>query len=463
MRYRLKKWLLCVLTMTLVGGASSWAAIQDPQGVQTESREEDNDNLEEENEGQEAGGQRSGDEGQEVGGQRSGDEGQESAGQPTGDDGQSEDSQATEDNRRSGAGQPLGDDGQKEDDKPAESGREGKNMSSGLPDWLSEDSILMLAAGFGAGLAAALAVFGIRFMIRKKERDKKNASGDRKGGQKMEGDSCITERVSGKTGTAAETRAVRLPAPASMPDAAKGTVGTVHHIGRRKSQQDTFGVNLTNAGLLAIVSDGMGGLADSDKVSQRAVMGMFQAGNRVSGDSGENPLFEMLSMANEQVLDMLGEDQLYKSGATLLAALVGRGQFHWVAVGDSRIYLYCRGHLFQINREHIYKQELVQEAVNRNISFSRVSTDPQRDRLVSFLGMGELKYIDGSLRPVDVKQGDKLLLMSDGIFNTISEQEIIWILENTDNAAGAAALMEQKVMQADNPKQDNFTCVILDF
>ncbi len=438
MRYRLKKWLLCVLTMTLVGGASSWAAIQDPQGVQTESREEDNDNLEEENQGQEA------------------------AGQPTGDEGQAEDRQATEDNRRSGDGQPLGDDGQKENGKPAESGREGKNMSSGLPDWLPEDSILMLAAGFGAGLAAALAVFGIRSMIRKKERDKKNASGARKGGQKME-DSCITERVSGKKGTAAETRAVRLPAPASMPDAAKGAVGTVHHIGRRKSQQDTFGVNLTNAGLLAIVSDGMGGLADSDKVSQRAVMGMFQAGNRVSGESGENPLFEMLSMANEQVLDMLGEDQLYKSGATLLAALVGRGQFHWVAVGDSRIYLYCRGHLFQINREHIYKQELVQEAVNRNISFSRVSTDPQRDRLVSFLGMGELKYIDGSLRPVDVKQGDKLLLMSDGIFNTIAEQEIIWILENTDNAAGAAALMEQKVMQADNPKQDNFTCVILDF
>ena len=231
MRYRLKKWLLCVLTMTLVGGASSWAAIQDPQGVQTESREEGNDNLEEENQGQEAGGQRSGDEGQ------------------------AEDSQATEENQRSGDGQPLGDDGQKEDDKPAESGREGKNMSSGLPDWLPEDSILMLAAGFGAGLAAALAVFGIRSMIRKKERDKKKASGARKGGQKME-DSCITERVSGKKGTAAETRAVRLPAPASMPDAAKGTVGTVHHIGRRKSQQDTFGVNLTNAGLLAIVSDG---------------------------------------------------------------------------------------------------------------------------------------------------------------------------------------------------------------
>ena len=77
--------------------------------------------------------------------------------------------------------------------------------------------------------------------------------------------------------------------------------------------------------------------------------------------------------------------------------------------------------------------------------------------------MGELKYIDGSLRPVEVRQGDKVLLMSDGIFDTISEKEIMDILEGTRNAAEAAALMEKQVVAAGNAKQDNFTCVILDF
>ena len=143
--------------------------------------------------------------------------------------------------------------------------------------------------------------------------------------------------------------------------------------------------------------------------------------------------------------------------------LADKGKFHWAAVGDSRIYLYCSRHLLQINREHIYKQQLIEEAVNKNISFGRAYTDPQRDRLISFLGMGELKYIDGSLRPVELRRGDKLLLMSDGIFNTISEGEIMGILENTPNAAEAAALMEKQVLEANNPKQDNFTCIILDF
>ena len=414
MRYRLKKWLLCVFAMTLFGGISSWASqehVQTKQVEENENQQEDGTWEEEE--------------------------------EPS-----SEEEPVTEDSRL-----PTFDAG----GKPAEeeTGRSvpKEPVAGKLPDWLSGNPLLMLAAGFGVGLAAALAVSWIC----------RGASGSRKKGRKAGGDPCHTEPISGKTEKEEGGMALGIPVPASMPEAADGTVGTVHHIGRRKSQQDTFGMNLTGAGLLAVVSDGMGGLADSDKVSQRAVMGMLQAGTRLSGAFAENPLFEMLSMANEQVLDMLGPDQIYKSGATLLAVLVTREQFHWAAVGDSRIYLYCRGHLFQINREHIYKQELVQEAVNRNISFSRVSTDPQRDRLVSFLGMGELKYIDGSLRPVGVKHGDKLLLMSDGIFNTISEQEILGILENTDNAAAAAALMEQKVTGADNPKQDNFTCVILDF
>ena len=37
------------------------------------------------------------------------------------------------------------------------------------------------------------------------------------------------------------------------------------------------------------------------------------------------------------------------------------------------------------------------------------------------------------------------------------------ILESTKNAAEAASFMEKRVLEAGNPKQDNFTCIILDF
>ena len=71
------------------------------------------------------------------------------------------------------------------------------------------------------------------------------------------------------------------------------------------------------------------------------------------------------------------------------------------------------------------------------------------------------------LLPQDIAESGKKYLLKRGyelkVGQGISEEEIIRILENTRNAVDAAALMEQQVLAAGNPKQDNFTCVILDF
>lgn len=270
-------------------------------------------------------------------------------------------------------------------------------------DWFSKENLLKIAPFVLGGLAVILAGIAIWRILAKKNKNELEENSDRD-------NSVVTETMT-ETAPAREAPKVlpvqdtvpssrpqrpQVSASTVLPDAERGTLGMVHNVGRRKNQQDTLGTTMTRMGLLAVVSDGMGGLSDGEKVSQKAVMGMFQAAGHVSPTPYENPLYEMLSEANEQVLAMLGPDQIYKSGATLLAVLADKGKFHWAAVGDSRIYLYCSHHLLQINREHIYRQQLIGEAVNKNISFARAGADPQRDRLISFLGMGELKYIDGS-------------------------------------------------------------------
>lgn len=308
-------------------------------------------------------------------------------------------------------------------------------------------AVQALALGLVCGAAVILAIAGILHLCGKKE-EITDVGTAAEGNHKEE------------TVWKEETARVENP---SMPDSDGRAIGIVHNIGNRRNQQDTFGTASTRLGFLAVVSDGMGGLSNGEKVSQQAVKGMIQAADQVRASGSNNPLYEMLSLCNSQVLNLLGPDQIYKSGATLLAVLTNGSRFRWIAVGDSRIYLYCDSHLIQINREHIYKQKLLHMAVNKKATFDRVKSDPQRERLVSFLGMGDLEYIDGSLRPVDVRRGDKLLLMSDGVFNTISERTIIKILESTANADEAARLMEQQVLAAQNPKQDNFTCLILDF
>lgn len=240
-------------------------------------------------------------------------------------------------------------------------------------------------------------------------------------------------------------------------------IGKVHHIGRRKYQQDCLGVTEIAGGVLAVVADGMGGLADGDKVSQKIVMTALGDADKINPAECDNPLYVMAAHANSEVNRMIGVNRQYKSGSTMLAVAANQEGFHWLSIGDSRIYLYRGGRLLQLNREHIYEAELLCEAVNGEISFAEVKNDSQRNGLTSFIGMGELKHIDGSIRKCSVQKGDMVLLMSDGVFNTISDTEIESILANAGDMKTVETVLERMVLEKQNPKQDNFTAVILEF
>lgn len=265
-------------------------------------------------------------------------------------------------------------------------------------------------------------------------------------------------------------RKVHRPAKENKATAApdSGTVravksfGVVHNIGRRSGQQDSFDVIDCAAGTLAVVADGMGGLADGDKVSQKIIATMRADSARLRPGNTDGVLHQLIAHVNQEVNRMLGTANQYKCGSTLLSVLVEKGTMQWATVGDSRIYLYRGGSLLQVNREHIYKADLLERAINGKMSFAEVMRDPQADRLSSFIGMGELRHVDSCLSRVKVLKGDRILMMSDGVFNTLSNDEIAEVIRNAPSTAEAAQQLEQKVLQKQVPNQDNFTCIILE-
>ena len=148
---------------------------------------------------------------------------------------------------------------------------------------------------------------------------------------------------------------------------AENRVGKVHNIGRRSGQQDSLGMTSFDGGTLAIVADGMGGLSDGDRVSQQIVMTMLQDSTILKPGRTENCLYEMIAHANREINQMLGPENQYKSGSTVIAALIEPDGFQWATVGDSHIYLYRGNQLLLLNREHVYEAELMQMAVNGRI------------------------------------------------------------------------------------------------
>lgn len=260
-----------------------------------------------------------------------------------------------------------------------------------------------------------------------------------------------------------ESKDADLPVRQDEPRPAALRVGRLQNIGKRPGQQDSMGVISVQGGVFAVVADGMGGLSDGDKVSQKIVQTMLgDVNNRPANQIAEN-MAQLVAHANSEVNQMLGYSNQYKSGSTLLAVMAEPGRFHWVAVGDSRIYLYRGGSIIQINHEHVLEMELVTKAVNRELSFQEARGNKKKGSVTSFIGMGELRYIDMSLDPVLFIPGDKILLMSDGVFNTLSETELSALLEANPDPAQAAKAIEAEVLARNRPHQDNFSCIIIDY
>ena len=105
------------------------------------------------------------------------------------------------------------------------------------------------------------------------------------------------------------------------------------------------------------------------------------------------------------------------------------------------------------------QNELELRAVNGEGSLEAASTHPRASGLTSYLGMGQLRWIDQSEQPVLARPGDRFLLMSDGVYNALSEQELCHALAL--EAPKAAKALGQMVSAKAWPGQDNYTAVIL--
>lgn len=250
------------------------------------------------------------------------------------------------------------------------------------------------------------------------------------------------------------------PDPAQTSWSGAVTVEKLHEQGARPGQQDSFFVSPAEeaAGLLAVVADGMGGLSDGDKVSQTAVSAMAQAFYRARG-TPQQVLLQLAEQANTAVNRLLGEEGLYRSGSTLAAGLIREGAFHCLSVGDSRICLYRQGTLYQLNREHVYRNELYLGFVNGEETLEGAVNHPKGAGLSSFLGMGRLKYIDLPAEPVAIRPGDRFVLMSDGVYNALTPRELTDALSR--EAGQAARALDEAIRAKGYQNQDNYTAVIL--
>lgn len=245
---------------------------------------------------------------------------------------------------------------------------------------------------------------------------------------------------------------------------------SAQHIGGRGEQQDAYGFSdasdeqfLRHGGFVAVVADGMGGMAHGRQASSTGIQVFLEAYlKKGQHESIPRALLRSLHQANDTVYQLshqLGTPG--QIGSTFVAAVFHADSLQWVTVGDSMLYLYRNRTLHVLSTSHTYAQFLDRAAAEGKITQDEALYDAQREALTSYLGIETLTDIDVSQRPVPLRAGDRVVLASDGLFKTLSVHEITEALRGTDPQRDVDALVRITI-EKQRSYQDNVTVLCIE-
>ena len=191
-------------------------------------------------------------------------------------------------------------------------------------------------------------------------------------------------------------------------------VFTVTDKGRRIENQDSFCFFSTPYWFLGAVADGVGG-NKGGAVAARIAIETLRANLAVNSSIDETFArihFRLVEEAND-CPDLQG------MATTLTAMVFEDSKLRGTHCGDSRAYLLRGQGLKQLTIDHTETARMVAEGL---MTKAEAVNYPRKNVLASALGTHKDLVIQSFAS--DVKPGDRLLLLTDGVYSEINKQEI---------------------------------------
>lgn len=201
---------------------------------------------------------------------------------------------------------------------------------------------------------------------------------------------------------------------------------------------------------IAAVADGMGGMAAGELASTIAVNTVLceatvalMAKPEISPEEQAKLAAELVRKANRKVCDGM-EAQQARGGCTIVCALLLERRLAIAHVGDCRAYLVRNGEMKILTRDHSLAMSLVMQGM---LDISQLRGCPERSNVTRSLGERRNipdYYVDTLVQTVgtsilELQRGDTLVLCSDGLWEPVSEEQVVQVLEELKADLNAAA------------------------
>lgn len=200
------------------------------------------------------------------------------------------------------------------------------------------------------------------------------------------------------------------------------------------------------------VCDGMGGEEYGELASLIAVRLLDEY-----ADNFSETINEYIDKANGAICAEISSHGGKRIGTTFAALELTDGKARAFNIGDSRIYLIRDNEVSQISEDHTQVQMLVTQGF---VSAGDAKKHPARHVLTQHLGIfpDEMTLEPFCAEAIELKNGDIFLLCSDGLTDTLSDKDLLDIINTgSDLECKANALIKSALSTG---SRDNITAVL---
>ena len=183
---------------------------------------------------------------------------------------------------------------------------------------------------------------------------------------------------------------------------------------------------------LFVVADGMGGHKAGEFASRFTVEVVKEALAESSEETPEAMIIQAITSANRKLLETAKQDSRMEGmGTTLVVATVIERTLYLANVGDSRLYL-LNDEIKQVTKDHSLVQEMVRLG---GIKQEEAKHHPDKNIITRAIGAKEDVEVD--FYEYRLKQGDMILMCTDGLSNMVEDEEMLHIVKGSRDVVEA--------------------------
>lgn len=230
----------------------------------------------------------------------------------------------------------------------------------------------------------------------------------------------------------------------------------------RSSNEDSVAVvspdgigALLSKGILAVVADGMGGHEGGEVASAIAAQRVPEIYYSEKAGPQES-LLAAFEAANGDIFQVARKNgKLTGMGTTCTAVAIVNGMAYLAHAGDSRAYLLRGGQIYCMTEDHSATMAMVKQGL---LTMQQARHHEDRNVILRAMGTHPKLEVDSWNTPFPLRPGDRFLLCSDGLYETIEDDELCAIASSKDPQAACEALIR---LASERRASDNSTAAIL--